>query len=140
MVSNNTGTLVGIVAPADETPYSQGLLLLQVFALSAGQSGRQGRRGETGVAASMEAFIPCLHNAAHCATAELSQACPDQRSSGCYGEAHALVAIVKDGVVGPNEDVAQDPEGAQRRGHIQPHEPADALLLTKGPNLRPGRG
>ena len=50
-----------------------------------------------------------------------------------FRKADAALAIVKDGVVGAEEDVAKDPEGP--RGHVEAEEAADALLLPLRPHL-----
>ncbi len=59
-----------------------------------------------------------------------------QKGSGHrVGEADALLAGVKDGVVGAHKDVSQDPQGPCWRGQVQAHEAADALLLAARINL-----
>ena len=46
----------------------------------------------------------------------------------------ALVPVVEDGVVGPKEDVAQDPEWPC--WHVKAQEATDALLLATGAHLQ----
>mmetsp|Transcript_65429 Transcript_65429/g.202881 ORF Transcript_65429/g.202881 Transcript_65429/m.202881 type:complete len:360 (-) Transcript_65429:213-1292(-) len=43
------------------------------------------------------------------------------------GDAHLLVAVVEDAIVLPHEDVAHDPEGPPRRGHVDAREGEEAL-------------
>lgn len=55
--------------------------------------------------------------------------------SGRLRKANPLVPIVKNSVVGTQEHISQDPEGAQGRGNFQAHETRDALLLAHGADL-----
>lgn len=54
---------------------------------------------------------------------------PGPRRSAGRGEADAVVAPVEFGVVVPDEAGAQDPEGASRRGDVQPRESHHADVL-----------
>ena len=51
-------------------------------------------------------------------------------------KAHALLAGIKDGVVGTHEHIAQNPQRPCRLGKVQAHEAADALLLAARINLQ----
>ena len=57
-----------------------------------------------------------------------SNASDHQRGRGCGGgEAQPLLAPVELHVVLPHEDVAQDPQGATGRRHVDSREAQDAL-------------
>ena len=50
-----------------------------------------------------------------------------QYSLSSFSKSNTLIAIVKDGVVGSQEDVTQDPQRASRLRNVQAHEATDAL-------------
>lgn len=60
--------------------------------------------------------------------------CLKRRRLHSLSEAHTPVAIVKHSVVGTQEDVTQDPQGAD--GNVQAHEAADALRSALRVNLQ----
>ena len=60
---------------------------------------------------------------------------PSIRSLFGVGKAHTLVLKGEDGVVGPEEDVSQDPQRPGGGRQVDSHEPADALGLPGAADL-----
>lgn len=50
----------------------------------------------------------------------------------CLGETHARLSKVEDGVVAPDEDVAEDPQLASARRQVDAHEAGEADRLAHG--------
>ena len=57
-------------------------------------------------------------------------------SLGRFCEPNPLLAVVKDGMVGSHENIAQDPERATRRRDVQSYESTDALGSRSFTNLQ----